>query len=555
MKGSKLIIEALRKEKVKVVFGYPGGSLIPLFHDLQDAKDIKFILPRHEQGGGHMADGYARVSGEVGVAIATSGPGATNLITAIATAHMDSIPMVCITGQVKTTLIGNDALQEADITGITRPITKHNFLVSDPEDLPEIMVSAFHIARSGRPGPVVIDLPVDITIADIKTKLPAKPTLPGYHPRYDPNPKQVERAAEMINKAKQPVMYVGGGVISSECSDLIKKMSEKGNIPVTTTLMGLGAFPETHKNSLLMLGMHGTAYANLAVTNTDCLIAIGARFDDRITGKISEFAPNAKVIHFDIDPTSVSKNIRVDIPVVGDATKSLKKLIPLLKKSARKEWFSQIDEWKEKYPLAYKGSGLRPQYVIEELYKLTKNKKTIICTEVGQHQMWAAQFYTFTKPRKWVSSGGLGTMGFGLPAAIGAQEAKPDHLVINIAGDGSIQMNIQELTTALANKLPVKTVILNNGYLGMVRQWQELFFDKRYAQTPLKETNPDFVKVAEAFGCTGIRVTKKEDVVAGLKKMIATEGPVFLDVQVEPEENVFPMVPAGEAIDRMMGMT
>lgn len=557
MKGTNVVIEALRKEKVKVVFGYPGGALIPLFHDMMEAKDIKFILPRHEQGGGHMADGYARVTGEVGVAIATSGPGATNLITAIATANMDSIPLVCITGQVKTHLIGNDAFQEADITGITRPITKHNYLVKNPEDLPEIMRAAFHIARSGRPGPVVIDLPVDITLADIKTKIPQKPTLPGYQPRYEPNPKQIEKAAQAINNAEQPVMYVGGGAIISECSALIKKMSESGNIPVTTTLMGLGAFPETHKNALHMLGMHGTAYANLAVTNTDCLIAIGARFDDRITGKISEFAPNAKVIHFDIDPTSVSKNVRVDIPVVGDAGQALKMLIPHLKKPARKKWFDQISSWKKDYPLNYKDNGktIKPQYVIEEIYKLTKTKKTIICTEVGQHQMWAAQYYTYTKPRTWVSSGGLGTMGYGLPAAIGAQIGKPDHLVINIAGDGSIQMNIQELITAAAHKLPVKTVILNNGYLGMVRQWQELFFDKRYAQTPLRETNPDFKKVAEAFGCSGLQINKKKDVIPALKEMIKIKGPVILDIHVDEEENVFPMVPAGEAINRMMGMT
>jgi acetolactate synthase-1/2/3 large subunit len=359
----------------------------------------------------------------------------------------------------------------------------------------------------------------------------------------------------MINESECPVMYVGGGTISSGCADLVKKMSEKGNIPVTTTLMGLGAFPEEHKNALQMLGMHGTAYANLAVTNTDCLIAIGARFDDRITGKISEFAPNAKIIHFDIDPTSVSKNVPVDIPVVGDAKLSLKGLMPKLKKKARKKWFTQINEWKKQYPLCYKDNGLKPQYVIEELYKLTKKRKTIICTEVGQNQMWAAQFYKYSKPRTLVTSGGLGTMGFGLPAAIGAKVGKPDHLVVNIAGDGSIQMNIQELVTASANGIDVKVLILNNGYLGMVRQWQELFYDRRYANTPLKETNPDFVKLAEAFGCKGIKVTKKKDVIPALKEMIAYKGTVVMDVHVDEEENVFPMVPAGEAINRMMGMT
>ncbi|MHC4886131.1 MAG: biosynthetic-type acetolactate synthase large subunit [Planctomycetota bacterium] len=555
MKGTEVIINALRMEKVEIVFGYPGGALIPLFDALMDATDIRFVLPRHEQGGGHMADGYARATGKVGVAIATSGPGATNLVTAIATAHLDSIPMVCITGQVKTALIGNDAFQEADITGITRPITKHNYLVKDPEELPGIMREAFHLARSGRPGPVVIDLPVDITLAEVKTPLPKKVELKTYQPRYTPNPRQIERAAKMINEAKRPVMYVGGGCITSECAAQVKAMALKGHLPVTTTLMGLGAFPEDHPQTLHMLGMHGTAYANLAVTNCDCLIAIGARFDDRITGKLEAFAPEAKIIHFDIDPTSVSKNVKVDIPVVGDAGRSLKKITPLLKKLARKPWFDQIAQWKAKFPLAYGKHGLKPQFVLEELYKLTKNKKTIITTEVGQNQMWAAQFYTYTKPRTWISSGGLGTMGYGLPAAIGAQLGKPDHLVIDIAGDGSIQMNTQELVTASSLGIPVKVIILNNGYLGMVRQWQELFYDKRYANTPLKETNPDFVKLAEAYGCTGIRVTKKSEVVPALKTMIKTKGVVILDIHIDEEENVFPMVPAGEAIDRMMGMT
>jgi acetolactate synthase-1/2/3 large subunit len=502
-----------------------------------------------------MADGYARVTGQPGVAIATSGPGATNLVTAIATANMDSTPMVCITGQVKTHLIGNDAFQEADVTGITRPISKHNMLVKNPEDLPAALKEAFHVARTGRPGPVVLDLPVDVSIAEIKTPLPKRAELPGYQPRYDPNPKQIEKAAEMINRAERPVLYVGGGVIASECAETLKKVAEKGSLPVTTTLMGLGAFPENHKLALHMLGMHGTAYANYAVTNTDCLIAVGARFDDRITGKLSAFAPQAKIIHIDIDPTSVSKNVKVDVPVVGDAGRALKLLLPHLKKQARTAWHDQIAEWKKSYPLAYKKTGVKPQYVVEELGKLTRRRKTVIVTEVGQNQMWAAQFYTYTKPRTWVSSGGLGTMGFGLPAAIGAQLGRPDHLVVDVAGDGSIQMNIQELITAVAYDLPVKVLILNNGYLGMVRQWQELFFQRRYAQTTLKHTNPDFVKLAEAFGCTGIAVTKRSEVVPALKKMIQTKGPVVVDVHVDEEENVFPMVPAGEAIDRMMGMT
>jgi len=556
MKGTEVIVQALRRAGVKVLFGYPGGALLPLFDALMDARDLRVILPRHEQGAGHMADGYARATGKVGVAVATSGPGATNLVTAIATAYMDSVPLVCLTGQVKTFLIGNDAFQEADITGITRPITKHNFLASNPEELPEIMTAAFHIARSGRPGPVVVDLPVDVTLADIKSPLPDTPTLPGYHPRYDPNPRQIQRAADLINRSERPVMYVGGGVIASEASALVKRMAERANLPVTTTLMGLGAFPETDRKALHMLGMHGTVYANFAVTNTDCLIAIGARFDDRITGKLSAFAPEAKIIHIDIDPTSVSKNVKVDIPVVGDAARTLKLLTPKLKNLPRQEWWDQIDQWKKRHPLkAGGGKGVKPQYVVEELYKLTKRRKTIIATEVGQNQMWAAQFYTFTKPRTWISSGGLGTMGFGLPAALGAQVGRPDHLVVDIAGDGSIQMNIQELTTAAGNNLPVKVVILNNGYLGMVRQWQELFYRRRYSSTLLRDTNPDFVKVAEAFGCTGLRVERRGEVVPALKKMIATKGPVVLDVVIGAEENVFPMVPAGEAINRMMGMT
>lgn len=558
MTGSDMVAEALRKEKVKVVFGYPGGALIPLFDRLMDETSFRFILPRHEQGGGHMADGYARATGEVGVVFATSGPGATNLITAIATAYMDSVPMVAFTGQVKRQLIGNDAFQEADTTGITRPITKHNYLVKEAEELPSIIKEAFHIARSGRPGPVVIDLPVDVTLAEIKTPYPKDvTTLPGYQPRYEPNPKQIQRAAEMINASERPVMYVGGGVIASDCSELVREMSEKGNLPCTTTLMGLGAFPESHKNALLMLGMHGTAYANLSVTNTDCLIAIGARFDDRITGKLSEFAPKAKIIHIDIDPTSVSKSVPVDIPIVGDAKIALKHLVPLLKKNPRKEWWAQINAWKKEYPLQYKQGPdmLLPQHIISELCRLTKNRKVVIATDVGQHQMWTAQWYTFTKPRTMLTSGGLGTMGFGLPAAIGAQAGMPDHTVINICGDGGFQMNVQELTTAVANDLPVKTVLMNNGHLGMVRQWQELFYRERYMQTVLKDTNPDFVAVAKAFGCESFRVSKPAELEGALKRMLAHKGPVVLDCIVRETENVYPMVPAGEAIDRMLGMT
>ncbi len=552
MKGTKLFVESLLNENVDVVFGYPGGALIPLFDELVDCKKIRFILPRHEQGGAHAADGYARVTGKPGVVIATSGPGATNLVTGIANAYMDSIPMVAFTGQVKTNLIGNDAFQEVDLTGITRSICKHNYLVKNPEEMPEIIKEAFHLATTGRPGPVVIDLPVNVTTADIKAKIPKTVNLPGYKPNMEGNPKQVAKAAEMINEAERPVLYIGGGIISSGCCDQIKTLAEKGNLPVTPTMMGLGAFPDTHKLSLNMLGMHGTAYANYAVTHCDLLIAVGARFDDRVTGKIEEFAPDAKIIHIDIDPTSVSKNVPVDVPLVGDAGRILKQLIPQVKSQPRKAWLAQIDQWKKDFPLKYDEKGLKPQFVLETLYDQTKSKKTIICTEVGQHQMWSALFYKFTKPRTWVSSGGLGTMGFGLPASMGAQIGKPDHLVFNIAGDGSIQMNIQELATIKNNNLPVKIIILNNHYLGMVRQWQQLFFNGKYAHTDLCD-NPDFVKISEAYGIPAMCVEKKEDVLAALKKAIAHKGPFLLDIRVDREENVFPMVPAGEAISRMIG--
>jgi len=548
--GAQILADALLKEKVEVIFAIPGGSVIPLFDTLMDYP-IRQVLCRHEQGAAHAADGYARASGKVGVCIATSGPGATNLTTGIATANFDSIPVVCITGQVKRRLIGNDAFQEADVTGITRPISKHNYLIKDIKDVARVIREAFYIARSGRPGPVVVDVPVDVQMETFDGKVSDEMLLPGYKPNYEGNIRQIKRAAELINASDRPVMYAGGGVISAGASAQLKRFAEKANIPVTTTLLGLGGFPEDHKLSLKMLGMHGTVYANYAVTNCDALIAIGARFDDRITGKISAFAPEAKVIHIDIDPTSISKNIRVDIPVVGDCKNILTELIRYAKKKQRKRWFAQIAKWKKTYPLKYEKDGLRPQYIVEQIGKLT-NHDAIICTEVGQNQMWAAQFYGYRKPRSIVTSGGLGTMGFGFPASIGAQFAHPEKAVFDIAGDGSIQMNIQELATAVHNKLPIKIAIMNNGYLGMVRQWQQLFYEKRYAMTELAG-NPDFVKLAEAYGALGIRIRKKEEVIPALKKALKTPNVVVLDCMIDREENVFPMVPAGEAIDRMIG--
>lgn len=550
--GSQILIDALIREGVEYVFGIPGGAVLPIFDVLYGAP-IKFILTRHEQGAGHAADGYARATGKVGVCLATSGPGATNLVTAIATAYMDSIPMVAITGQVKTFLIGNDAFQEADIIGITRPITKHSYLVRDVKDLAGVVKEAFFIANTGRRGPVLIDLPVDVTMEKCEEIIPMEVNLPGYKPRYEGNIRQIKVAAEVINNAKQPVIYTGGGIIASGCSRELFEFAEKGNLPVTTTLMGLGGFPEDHRLSLGMLGMHGTAYANFAVTGSDVLVAIGARFDDRITGKIDEFAPNAKIIHVDIDPASISKSIRVDIPIVGDAINILKELNNHIRFVERKDWFDKIEQWKEKTPLLYKNNGdaIKPQYVIEQICEAARGN-AIIATEVGQNQMWTAQFFTFTQPRTFLSSGGLGTMGYGFPAAIGAQLGCPDKIVVDIAGDGSIQMNIQELSTAVRFNIPVKIAILNNGYLGMVRQWQELFYDKRYSGVCLNG-NPDFVKLAEAYGAKGFLVEKKENVRPTIETAFSIKGPVIMDFRIDPTENVFPMVPAGQAIHRMIG--
>ena len=551
--GAQILVDSLLEQGVDVMFGYPGGVLLPVFDVLYDS-ELKVILTRHEQGAAHAADGYARATGKVGVCIATSGPGATNLTTGIATAHMDSIPMVAITGQVKTHLIGRDAFQEADVTGITRPITKHNYLVKDVADLARTIHEAFHIARTGRPGPVVIDLPVDVATAELDGEVQKEPDLPGYKPRTEGNVRQIRLAAAAINEADKPILYVGGGVIISGASAELRAVAEKARLPLTTTMLGLGAFPSDHPLCLGMLGMHGTATANYAVTESDMLIAVGARFDDRITGRIDQFAPRAKVIHIDIDPTSISKNIKVDIPVVGDAKGILAELASHLEPKPREAWHKQIADWKEKHPLTYSEDGdkLKPQFVIEQIAQLAPDD-AIICTEVGQNQMWAAQWYPYSRPRTLISSGGLGTMGFGFPAAIGAQVGCPDRLVVDIAGDGSIQMNIQELTTAVHNKLPVKICIMDNGYLGMVRQWQELFYNRRYSYTTLSG-NPDFVKVAEAFGAKGVRIERKEDVTAALKEAFASPDVVVMDFIIEPEENVFPMVPAGEAINRMISM-
>ncbi len=551
MKGAQILLESLKREGVKVIFGYPGGQVLPIFDSLYDS-DIKFILTRHEQGAAHAADGYARATGKVGVCLATSGPGATNLVTGIANAYMDSIPMVAITGQVKSFLIGNDAFQEADVTGITRPITKHNYLVKDVQDLARIIREAFYIASTGRPGPVLVDIPSDIQLADTEFNWPENIQMRSYNPTYFGHPGQIKKAAKLIAGAKRPIIYAGGGVISSGAHQELKMLAEKINAPLTWTLMGIGVFPATHELSLGMLGMHGTAYANHAIMESDLIIAVGARFDDRVTGRLDAFAPDALVIHIDIDPSSISKNVNVHVPIVGDAKNILTELLKDIKKTPNtNDWLKTIEGWKKKYPLSYKDDGkLKPQYVVEQIYEVTKGD-AIITTEVGQNQMWAAQWYKYTQPRTFISSGGLGTMGFGLPAAMGVKIGCPDKIVFDIAGDGSIQMNIQELGTCVANKINVKVAILNNGYLGMVRQWQELFYKRRYSYVGI--TSPDFVKLAESYGAIGIRVTKKEEVRPALEKAIAVDNTVLIDFRVEPEENVFPMVPAGQAINQFIG--
>ena len=557
LNGAQILMEVLREEGVEAIFGFPGGATIDI-HDHLDRADIRHYLVRHEQGAVHAADGYARVTGRVGVCLVTSGPGATNTVTGVATACMDSIPMVILCGQVPTHLIGNDAFQEVDIVGITRPCTKHNYLVPSVESLARILKEAFHIARSGRPGPVLVDIPKNVQQATTEFKPGQKVTLKSYNPTVRPNAKQLRKVMALIETAQRPVIFAGGGVILSKGAEALTHLARTARIPVTMSLMGLGAFPGTDPLSLGMLGMHGTYRANMSTAQCDLLIGIGVRFDDRVTGKTDCFASQAEIVHIDIDPTSIRKNIPVSIPVVGDCKSSLEVLNRYLAEAdlarlsaGRGPWLEQIDAWRRKYQLAYtQETQIKPQYVVEKLYELTRGQ-AIITTEVGQNQMWAAQYYHFDRPGHFVTSGGLGTMGFGLPAAIGAQVAFPDALVVDVAGDGSIQMNIQEMATAVQYNLPVKVVILNNGCLGMVRQWQELFYNKRYAATCMNHA-PDFVKLAEAYGATGLRATRPDEVETVLRRGLETPGPVMMDFQVAREECVYPMVPAGAPITEML---
>jgi acetolactate synthase I/II/III large subunit len=556
--GAQILLKCLEREEVKHIFGYPGGVVLDIYDELTRTPQIRHILVRHEQAAVHAADGYARASSKVGVALVTSGPGATNTVTGIASAYLDSIPIVVFTGQVPTGLIGNDAFQEVDIVGITRPCTKHNYLVKDINQLAYTIHEAFHIARSGRPGPVLVDLPKDVMQASIVPKFPEAIKIKSYNPTYHANPRQVKRALELMLSARRPVLYTGGGIILSDASEELSKFAHLLQIPVTSTLMGLGGYPGDDPLWMGMLGMHGTYCANMAVSKADLLVAIGARFDDRVTGKLSDFAPHAKIIHVDIDPSSISKNVQVDIPIVGDCRDTLQQFNDLLHEmpardwtEIREPWLETIAAWEQEHPLTYTWSDttIKPQYVIEKLWELTKGD-AYITTEVGQNQMWAAQFYKFKKPRRLMTSGGLGVMGYGFPAAIGVQVAQPEGIVIDIAGDGSIQMNIQEMITVVENKLPVKIAILNNSFLGMVRQWQQLFYERRYSFTPLAA--PDFVKLAEAYGAVGLRATKPQEVEPVIKEALNTPGPVIMDFRVEPEECVMPMVPAGKAIHEML---
>jgi acetolactate synthase-1/2/3 large subunit len=556
LKGTEILLKVLEEEKVDIIFGYPGGAVLDIYDQLYKS-DLKHILVRHEQGAVHAADGYARATGKVGVCLVTSGPGATNAVTGIATANMDSIPLVVFTGQVPTGLIGNDAFQECDITGITRPCTKHNFLVRDIEELASTIKEAFHIARSGRPGPVLVDLPKNVMAAQTDYD-PANVKFRNHEAVYKPAPKKMANLFDMLKTAKKPLIMTGGGVILGKAADELTHLARKYEIPVTGTLMGLGSFPGSDPLWLGMLGMHGTYYANMAISHCDFLLAIGVRFDDRVTGTIETFAANAKIVHIDIDPSSINKNVTVDLPIIGDTKATLKDLLRFLEEhhyrqdlDSRKTWLGEIAEWREKVPLTYCQNSeiIKPQYVIETLHKLTKGD-ALITTEVGQNQMWTAQFFQFDRPNSFISSGGLGTMGFGLPAAIGVKCAFPDKHVVDIAGDGSIQMNIQELATAAQYNIAVKVVLLNNGYLGMVRQWQEMFYEKRYSYTDMTYA-PDFVKLAEAFGVVGLRATKPAEVEAVLKQGLSINKPVLMDFRVSREECVYPMVHPGESISQM----
>jgi acetolactate synthase I/II/III large subunit len=558
MRAVDALMECLKAEGVDVVFGLPGGANLPTYDAFYDA-GIRHILVRHEAGGGHAAEGYAKATGRVGVALGTSGPGATNLVTPICDAMMDSVPVVFITGQVRTELLGTDGFQEADTIGITMPIVKHSFMIQHPLELPRVVHEAFHIARTGRPGPVVVDIPQDLSRAEIPYEPVEDVHLPGYQPTTDGNQKQIRLAAKALSNARRPVIYAGGGVISAGASAELVELATSDRFPVTCTVMGLGGFPAPHEQWLGMLGMHGTRAANYAMDEADLILAIGARFDDRITGKLSEFAPRAKFIHIDIDPAEISKNVPAHIPIVGDAKKILPRLTAeyraLEPDTARlEEWCARVKGWKDRYPLTYADSAdseIKPQYMVQAMYEATGGD-AIVVSDVGQHQMWTAQHYHFDRPRRWINSGGLGTMGFGLPAAMGAKVGCPDQTVVCIAGDGSVQMNAQELATCAQEGIAVKVLIMNNGYLGMVRQWQELFWDKRYSHVDMGQW-PDFVKLAEAYGATGMRLTDKRTLVDGIREAIATEGPVVVDVRVTREENTYPMIAPGQAARDMVG--
>ncbi len=559
--GAEIFVESLKQEGVDVLFGIPGGVVLKIFDVLHQQKDVEVILTRHEQGAAHMAEGYAKATGKAGVCLVTSGPGMTNIVTGLADAFMDSVPLVAFTGQVSTSLIGNDAFQEADNVGISRPCTKHNVLVKDVNDLARTIKEAFYIATTGRPGPVLVDIPKDVSTDKAEFKYPDKVSLRGYNPTYAGDKQQIKQAAEEIMKAKKPVIYVGGGAVFSDASDELLEMAELTQIPVTMTLMGLGSFPGTHPLSMGMLGMHGGYWTNMAMHEADLLIAVGARFDDRVTGKLSDFSPAARVVHIDIDPTSIKKNVHAHIPIVGDVRAVLKQLNVILRsldgnvnerKQQLRPWLNQIEEWKRDHPFKYEqdDKAIKPQYVLEKLFEITRNEG-IVATDVGQHQMWAAQYFKGKKPRTFITSGGLGTMGFGFPAALGAQRAYPDKLVMCITSEGSFQMNLQELATAAIYKLPVKIIMLNNGFHGMVRQWQDLFYEGRYASSDLGKI-PDFIKLADAYGILGWRADKPADVESVIKEGLKYKGPALLDFQIYPFENCYPMIPAGGAHHEMV---